>query len=152
MGLIKRIGYICLGLSTIILLSACSIELTNLPETKVLQQYTISGLPQLNNSNLAASLTVDDVLEFSVNDTVLQVFESDGNLQIPPFTFAAYPEDKITLRAKNLNKNQLFTGCGIGEVYLLTSNKSYQLSESKASIVCLHNEIFYSAEYELSNY
>jgi len=149
-GFGKNVRFLGLGLLAMLLLSACSIEL-EIPVTDLakLQKYTISGLPQLNNPNLAASLTVDDVLEFSINGKVMQTFVSDRYQQIPPFTFNAYPGDEIKLRAKNLNS---WTGCGIGDVYLITSSKSYQLSESQGDLVCFNDEIFYSKEYKLPSY
>ena len=143
----KKIITLVVGLLATVLLSACGVEL-QLPtvETPSLQQYTISGLPQLNNTNYAASLTVDDALEFSINGKVVQTFVSDNNQQIPPFTFAAYPDDEIMIRAKNI---YAWTGCGIGDVYLLTSSKSYKLSEAQSALICSGNEIFYKTEYKL---
>lgn len=147
LGQYKNIKLLVMGFAAVLLLSACNVELrVPVVEAKQLQQYTISGLPQLNNSSLAASLTVDDVLEFAINDKVMHTFVSDRYQQIPPFTFVAYPDDEITLRAKNLNS---WTGCGIGDVYLLTSTKSYKLSEAQGDLVCFNNEIFYNEDYKL---
>ena len=150
MGFGKKLRVLVMGLLAVLLLAACSVELqVPVTQTKQLEKYTISGLPQLNNPNLAASITVDDVLEFAINGTIIETFVSDRYQQIPPFTFAAYEDDVITLRGRNLNS---WTGCGIGDVYLLTSTKSYKIADAQANLVCSNNEIFYSAKYELENY
>ncbi len=136
-----------------LLLSACSIEITGVPETNRLQTYTISGLPQLNYaSNYAGSIVVDNVFEFSLNGVVMHTIKSNNNLQIAPFTFEAYPEDTITIRAMNLNEFNQLTGCGIGNIYLLTSGNSHQLSEAASSLICSDRQIFYDHSYDLSSY
>lgn len=143
----KKLIVLVIGLLATILLSACDIEL-QIPvvEAPSLQKYTISGLPRLNNPNFAASLTVDDVLEFSINGKIIGYVESNNNQQIPPFVFDAYPNDKITLRGINTNA---WTGCGIGDVYLLTSSKSYKLTEAQSNLICSKNEVFYKTDYKL---
>ncbi len=143
----KTIQLLSLSLLTIVLLSACAgtstIEIT-IPESNTLQTYTISG--STNHSN---RIKVDNILELEINGVFVKRFISNNNLQIPAFSFRAYPGDTITIRGKNIHS---LTGCSIGEIYLLNEYNAYNLSQEVDESICFDGEVFYEEIFELPHY